>query len=524
MILPNAANQCTVCLAQEVDLKAILQRGPGGGEITIHQCRQCRRHQRSEKVWDLMEPESPELLALCLKSIPALAPKASPKMHLADAIWVWTEPNSMRLKIRVTVQTETQDVKIQQRVLVEFHVRFKQCNDCNREYTNRTWHAVLQLRQRRFDDAPRKGLVVLEMALARNPQVRKHVLKIDTSKHGFDFYFLNLSEANQFASYISRVAPMRIKVSKKLVSTDVKNNTANLQHTVACDMVPLCRDDLIMVSKAAKGNLSGRLCLVVKMSSVVHLVDASPKRAPTMEGSHDELAPETYYKAGGEKAYKLLMSSRRMTKFVVLDVERCGEEQYGDQSLYEGPQSGVDKFALADVEVARESDFGQNDETFRCVTHLGNLLQPGDVVLGYDLAASVISGGDDWDIEHGFNHSFVMPDILLVKKLKGVSDEDEEVNDMPDSTGTKKRGRRGKRDEKKMRELEGAASRMGFLEVSEMDEAQFEQELVNDPMLAEELRIADLEFASVKVTKEVVLEQSDNDSDTSERHADDGSE
>lgn len=87
MILPNAANQCTACLAQEVDLKAILQRGPGGGEITIHQCRQCRRHQRSEKVWDLMEPESPELLALCLKSIPALAPKASPKMHLADAIW-----------------------------------------------------------------------------------------------------------------------------------------------------------------------------------------------------------------------------------------------------------------------------------------------------------------------------------------------------------------------------------------------------------------------------------------------------
>ena len=87
MILPNAANQCTACLAQEVDLKAILQRGPGGGEITIYQCRQCRRHQRSEKLWDLMEPESPELLALCLKSIPALGSKASPKMHLVDAIW-----------------------------------------------------------------------------------------------------------------------------------------------------------------------------------------------------------------------------------------------------------------------------------------------------------------------------------------------------------------------------------------------------------------------------------------------------
>jgi nonsense-mediated mRNA decay protein 3 len=87
MILPNAANQCTACLAQEVDLKAILQRGPGGGDLTIHVCRQCRRHQRSEKLWELMEPESPELLALCLKAVPALGPKASPKMHLVDAIW-----------------------------------------------------------------------------------------------------------------------------------------------------------------------------------------------------------------------------------------------------------------------------------------------------------------------------------------------------------------------------------------------------------------------------------------------------
>lgn len=422
----------------------------------------------------------------------------------------------MRQRIRVTVRTETQGVTIQQRVLIEFIVRFRQCNDCNREYTNRTWHAVLQLRQKRNDDAPRKGLVVLEMALARNPQVRKHVLKIDTSKHGFDFYFLNLSDAHQFASYISRVAPMRIKVAKKLVSTDVKNNTANLQHTVSCDMVPLCRDDLVMVSKAAKGILSGRLCIVVKMSSMVHLVDASPRRASTMVGSHDELGSETYYKAGSEKAYKLLMASRRMTRFVVLDVELCAEEQYGETttSLYSGPQSDVDKFALADVEVARESDFGQNDETFRCVTHLGNLLQPGDVVLGYDLASSVISGGDDFDMEHGFNYNFVMPDVVLVKKVKGVVEEEEkeEVN----GSGTKKRGRRGRRDDKKLKQLEEAANRMGFLEGSEIDESQFEKELANDPMLAEELRVAEIELAAAEETNEAVIERFGDEEDGDE--------
>lgn len=417
----------------------------------------------------------------------------------------------MRLRIRVTVRTETQEVTIQQRVLVEFHVRFKQCNDCNREYTNRTWHAVLQLRQKRNDDAPRKGLVVLEMALARNPQVRKHVLKIDTSKQGFDFYFLNLSEAYQFASYISRVAPMRIKVAKKLVSTDVKNNTANLQHTVVCDMVPLCRDDLVMVSKTAKGVLKGRLCLVVKMSSMVHMLDASPKRSSTMEGSHDEIASDTYYRAGGEKTYKLLMSSRRMTKFVVLDVELCTDEQYGDHRMYMGPHhSGVEKFGLADVEIARECDFGQNDETFRCVSHLGNLLQPGDIVLGYDIASAVISGGDGIDIEHGFNNSFVMPDVVLVKKVQGVGEENEDEKDRAQSNGAKKRARRGKRDEKKMRELEEAASRMGFLESTDIDESQFEEELANDPVLAEELRAAELELAIVDEMNDLHVDQFDD--------------
>ena len=89
------------------------------------------------------------------------------------------------------------------------------------------------------------------MALARNAQIRKHVLKIDSTRNGFDFYFLNLPEAQSFASYLAKVAPMRIKTTKKLVSTDVKSNTANLKHTVTCDLVPLCRDDLIIVHKSA---------------------------------------------------------------------------------------------------------------------------------------------------------------------------------------------------------------------------------------------------------------------------------
>lgn len=139
MILPNEANQCQSCLASEVNLSSLLQRGPGGAhDIVIHQCRQCRQFQVTEKLYKFMEPESQELLTVCLKNIPALHSNAAgPKMKLVDAMWIWTEPHSMRLKVRLTVRATVQGVQVQQRVLVELKIQFKQCPDCNREYTNR---------------------------------------------------------------------------------------------------------------------------------------------------------------------------------------------------------------------------------------------------------------------------------------------------------------------------------------------------------------------------------------------------
>ena len=42
-IYPNAANQCSTCLAQQFNLQDRLQRGPGGApHATLYQCRECR--------------------------------------------------------------------------------------------------------------------------------------------------------------------------------------------------------------------------------------------------------------------------------------------------------------------------------------------------------------------------------------------------------------------------------------------------------------------------------------------------
>jgi nonsense-mediated mRNA decay protein 3 len=326
------------------------------------------------------------------------------------------------------------------------------------------------------------------------------VLKIETIKDGFDFYFLTLVHAQSFSRYLQQAAPMRVRINKKLVSADWTNNTANIKSCIACDLVPFCRDDLVLIHKGVKGKLAGRLAVVTKVSSVIHLMDASPKRE-NLADSQMELSPDAYYKY--EKSYSVLQAAHRAVRFVVLDVELCNETQGGgdENQLYQGPSStaAVHKHALADVQVARESDFGSNDETFNCVTHLGNLIRPGDVVLGYDLTATV---GGDWELEESFHNSFVLPDVVLIKKVAGGGSEEQgnQKSEPVKGRETKKKQRRRRRYEgKKSHELEESAMRMGFFDGDDDKDktADFDRELENDPELAEEVAALEKTFGSL---------------------------
>ena len=72
------------------------------------------------------------------------------------------------------------------------------------------------------------------------------------------------------------------------------------------------------------------------------------------------------------------MTSRDLVKFIVLSVEPIERTQRASAK-----KRGTDrKFRMAECVVARESDFGESDAQFTCVTHLGNLLREGDIVLG----------------------------------------------------------------------------------------------------------------------------------------------
>merc|ERR1712176_806034 len=290
-------------------------------------------------------------------------------------------------------------------------------------------------------------------------------------------------------------------------------------------------------------------------------IDASPKRSASNHIDAMEITAEAYHKNGGgggtasandRGCYSILHTSERLVPFVVLDVELCGESEnhtYGeDHPLYEGPSSGVEKYALADVQLARESDLGANDEVLSCVTHLGHLIQPGDVVLGYDLVAtasslnttvhkagstkkgsSFMGAASVVGLEEVLNSNVVLQDVVLVKKISATEQKQRELaedmatrqaeHDHEDSRESrpagklsKKKQRKQRKRDKRQRELEQSAARMGFLDdlaevraaredmhkandELEHDEYEFAKQLENDPELAAELRAVEKELA-----------------------------
>ena len=67
-------------------------------------------------------------MALCLKRLKNLS-----KVKLIDANFVWTEPHSKRIKVKLTIQGEVMAGTIlQQSFVVEYVVNHQMCDDCRR--------------------------------------------------------------------------------------------------------------------------------------------------------------------------------------------------------------------------------------------------------------------------------------------------------------------------------------------------------------------------------------------------------
>ena len=104
----------------------------------------CERWLQPPAHWITASPESRELLALCLRKLRGLS-----KVRIIDASFIWTEPHSRRIKVKITIQQEAfQGAILQQTFEVEYVVAYHQCPDCAKSFTANTWRAVVQVRQK----------------------------------------------------------------------------------------------------------------------------------------------------------------------------------------------------------------------------------------------------------------------------------------------------------------------------------------------------------------------------------------
>eukprot|EP00897_Mesotaenium_endlicherianum_P005218 jgi/Mesen1/4724/ME000241S03763 len=326
-ILPNPSNMCVACIRTQVDITEGLQK-----QITILYCRECGRYLQPPKSWMKAQLESKELLTYCLKRVKNLS-----KVKLVDAGFVWTEPHSKRLKLKLTIQKEVFNGAIlQQTFVIEYVVEDHMCDQCTRTAANPDqWIACVQLRQK--IDHKRTFLFLEQLILKHGADA--HTINIKQHHDGVDFFYANRSHALRFIEFLNAVVPIQHRNDKQLVSHDVKSSVYNYKYTFSVEISPVCKDDLVCLPHklaAALGNI-GPLVLCYRVSSSLQLLDPATLRLVYLDATQYWRLP-----------FRPLMSAKLLVEYVVLDVEPLGAPEAAGR--------GGQRLALADVQLTIQKE------------------------------------------------------------------------------------------------------------------------------------------------------------------------
>eukprot|EP00479_Gromia_sphaerica_P013478 TRINITY_DN7526_c0_g1_i1.p1 TRINITY_DN7526_c0_g1~~TRINITY_DN7526_c0_g1_i1.p1 ORF type:complete len:296 (+),score=60.65 TRINITY_DN7526_c0_g1_i1:666-1553(+) len=191
-------------------------------------------------------------------------------------------------------------------------------------------------------------------------------------------------------AFLNSVVPIKTaQHSKRMVSQDFNSNITNNKYTVLAEISPICRDDLVCLPKELVKRYGGgsSLFLCTRVTSQIRLIDPLNLRTA-------EISSGTYFRY----PFPAICNSRQLVEYIILDVHPL--------------RTSEGKWSLARVECARSSDFGVNDTTFECVTHIGHILKAGDLCLGYDVT---IANFNDNDLKTFKGKK--LPDIVLVRKI-----------------------------------------------------------------------------------------------------------
>lgn len=385
-IEPNPANMCVACLRTQVDITEGIPK-----QATIHFCRGCDRYFQPPTDWIHCALESRELLQLCLKKLKGLN-----RVKLIDAGFVWTEPHSKRIKVKLTVQGEVLGGAVLQQVfIVEYTIAHQMCDDCHRTEAKDYWKALVQVRQRAEN---KKTFYYLEQLILKH-KAHDNTLGIKPIHEGIDFFFSTEAHARRMVDFLNTVIPCRSQHSKKLLSHDVHSNTYNYKFTFSVELVPISKNSVVCLSKKMTHQFGGisPLCLVLRVTNNIHLIDPCSAQITEISGSHYWRDP-----------FNCIFNPKQLTEYVVMDIEPIKDKE---RKYFPGQGPISNKHVLADVWVTKASEVGINENTIHTRTHLGHVLKPFDSVLGYNINESNVND----DCFEKLNKDLI-PEVILVKK------------------------------------------------------------------------------------------------------------
>lgn len=388
-IEPNPANMCLACLRSQIDITEGIPK-----QATLHFCRGCERYLQPPAEWVHCALESRELLSLCLKKLKGLN-----HVKLVDASFIWTEPHSKRIKVKLTVHAEVLGgATLQQVFVVEYTIAHQMCTDCHRTEAKDFWRASVQVRQKSNN---KKTLYYLEQLILKH---KSHIntLGIKPQHGGLDFFYTSEGFARKMVDFLSSVLPCRSQHSKKLISHDIHSNVYNYKFTYSVEIVPISKYSAVCLPKKLTQQLGGisPLCLIYRVTNSVHLIDPGTAQIA-------DLSSVLFWRY----PFSTICDPKQLVEYIVMDIEPIMEKE---RNYFPGQGAVSTKHVLADIWVVKASELGVDDSTIHTRTHLGHVLKIGDSVMGYNLKDTNIND-DNFEKLDKSNYS----EVILVKKYYG---------------------------------------------------------------------------------------------------------
>ena len=470
----NSEGICEACAKKNIDITTGITK-----TASLIYCRTCDRFKRPP--WIKVERESQDMMNLCLSKIKGLN-----KVQLIDSSFVWTEPHSKEIKIKLTIQKELNKSLISTSFIVTLKEDWTQCEDCKKTFTPHIWRAVVQLRQKVNH---KRTFLFLEQVILKH-KAQSKALNIKEHPEGVDFYFSNRAQANSFCSFIHEFLPCQSKTSRQLISVDEKSNEAEYKETFRLEIAPICQDDLVILNEDNYKKLGsiGPVLLCYKQIKSLKFID--PITFETLDLDNNtywryelksyidrkclteflilSVEEEIDYKKLAEKdkstrIIKKIVSKKQKVEKMDLendskinitlnDTKNSIKTNMTSSSKYmEHLEKKLEekKIKIVNVKCIRNSQKEENKEIIETRSFLGRKMHPGDVYYGYDLTRINIS---DENEEFLSKKKGKIPDIILVKKkynnykrifklkhLKmDLDDENEESEEEKEETGKKK--------------------------------------------------------------------------------------